>query len=50
MKTIILWQSIVDPSIEVESSAEALQLNQENPGDPKYLDWIQVLRVVNDAG
>jgi hypothetical protein len=49
MNTKIIWQSIVDPSIEVETSFEALELALAHPGDPKYLDWIQVLRVVNNA-
>jgi len=49
MNTKIIWQSIIDPSIEVESSAEALALAEQFPADPKYKDWIQVLKVVPNA-
>jgi len=49
MNTKIIWQSIIDPSIEVDTSAEAAALAAQYPSEPKYRDWIQVLKVVNNA-
>jgi hypothetical protein len=46
MNTQILWQSALDSSITVESSAQALQLAQENPTDPRFRTWIQILKVI----
>ena len=41
----ILWMSMVDNSVKVETTDEARKLAEEYPDEAKYKTWIQVLIV-----
>jgi hypothetical protein len=48
MKTIEVYQSVSNPAIEAQTSTECLYLAEANPGNPDYLQWILILKVVQD--
>ena len=49
MKTSkMMWVCSADNTIKVDTSYQALQLATENPAEPKYLLWVQML-VISEA-
>ena len=49
MKSRIVWMTISDPSIVVEDSTQAKALALEDPTDPKYRVWTEVLVFEDEA-
>lgn len=47
--TKIALMSKDDNSIVVESSYDALQLAEQNPTEPKYQTWLQVIIVFDEV-
>lgn len=44
----IVWKSVLDTSVTVETSDDARTLAKANPLDPKYREWFQCLVIVED--
>jgi hypothetical protein len=45
LKTV--YQSMQDATIEAEDSYSALQLAEANPSDPRFREWISVLKILD---
>lgn len=49
MEMTTVYRSVLDPSIEVLTSSEAMALAEAHPLESKYREWVHVLKITPKA-